>query len=553
MIQGTRLIETTPSAYGYPLLIKQLLHTPIIYSPDQEIVYRDSKRFTYRDFYRRVKRLSSGLQTLGVKPGDMVAVFDWDSYRYLECYFGIPGLGAVMHIVNVRLSPEQILFTMNHAEDTVVLVHEDFVPLVEAIKDKLPSVRKWILMKETDKEIHTTVPFECEYEELLAKGTEDFEFPDFDENTQASLSYTTGTTGDPKGVYFSHRQIVLHTLGVAVATGSIFAQGRFQSNDVYMPITPMFHVHAWGIPYLATFLGMKQVYPGRYEPEMLLKLLVKEQVTFSHCVPTILQMLVGSPVVKQVDLSKWKVIIGGSALPKGLAKAAMDLGIDIYTGYGMSETCPVLTLAHLKPEKLDADPDYQLDIRTSTGLPIPLVDLKIVDPTMKSLPRDGKSTGEIVVRTPWLTQGYYKNPDKGEDLWTGGYLHTGDVAHIDADGYVRITDRIKDVIKTGGEWVSSLQLESLISQHPAVAEVAVVGVPDPKWGERPLAMVVPSSDNTDRFPVEEVRQFLQKFVDDGAISKYAIPEPERFVVVEQIPKTSVGKMDKKVIRQRVGR
>ncbi len=551
MIQGTRLIERTPSAYSYPLLIKSLLHTPIIYSPDQEIVYRDTKRFTYRDFYRRLKRLGSGLQKLGVKPGDVVAVLDWDSYRYLECYFGIPGLGAVMHIVNVRLSPEQILYTMRHAEDTVVLVHEDFVPLIEAIKDKVPSVRKWVLMKETDKEIQSSIPFECEYEELLATGTEDFEFPDFDENSQASLSYTTGTTGDPKGVYFSHRQIVLHALGMALGTSAFHAQGRFTSKDVYMPITPMFHVHAWGVPYLATMLGVKQVYPGRYEPEMLVKLLVREKVTFSHCVPTILQMIVGSPAAKKVDFSNWKVIIGGSALTRGLAKAAMDMGIDVYTGYGMSETCPVLTLALLKPDQLDAGEDHQLDVRTSTGLPIPFVDLKIVDPDMKALPQDGKSAGEIVVRTPWLTQGYFKNPEKGEALWEGGYLHTGDVANMSEEGYVRITDRIKDVIKTGGEWVSSLTLESLISQHPAVGEVAVVGVPDAKWGERPLAMVVPSANAQNGFPVEDVRTFLEKFVSSGEISKYAIPEADRFVVVEQIPKTSVGKMDKKVIRKQV--
>lgn len=549
MITGTRIIEKADSAYSYPLLIKQLLHTTRFYNPDQEIVYRDVKRFAYRDFFKRLNRLGSGLQALGVQPGDMVAFMDWDSYRYLESYFGVPGIGAVLHIVNVRLSPEQILFTMNHAEDACVFVHEDFIPIVEAIKDKVPSVKKWILIKETDRKIETSIPFECEYEDVLAKGDENFEFPDFDENSQATLSYTTGTTGDPKGVYFSHRQIVLHTLGLATSLGSIKAQGRFHSDDVYMPITPMFHVHAWGIPYLATMLGVKQVYPGRYEPEMLLKLLLKEKVTISHCVPTILQMLVSSPVAKEVDLSNWKVVIGGSALPRGLARAAMKLGIDLYTGYGMSETCPVLTLAHLKEDKLDADLEYQLDVRTSTGRPIPLVDLQIWDPMKQKQPMDGKSTGEIVVRTPWLTQGYYKNPKKGAELWEGGYLHTGDVAYMTEEGYVKITDRIKDVIKTGGEWVSSLELESLISQHPAVAEVAVVGVPDDKWGERPLAMVVPAEGTADDFPVDDVKQFLTQFVDDGTISKYTIPD--QIIVTDEIPKTSVGKMDKKVIRLKV--
>ncbi|MCB2189540.1 MAG: fatty acid--CoA ligase [Deltaproteobacteria bacterium] len=546
MITGTKLIEKVPSAYSYPLLIKQLLHTPIYYAPDQEIVYRDQKRFTYREFYARVKKLASGLQALGVKPGDMVAVLDWDSYRYLEAYFAIPGIGAILHIVNIRLSPEQMIFTMRHAEDTVVLVAEEFAPVVDSIKDQVPSVKKWVYMKETNDAPAGSI-FECEYEELLAKGTEDFEFPDFDENSQATMSYTTGTTGDPKGVYFSHRQLVLHTLGLAVGTASIHAQGRFTSQDTYMPITPMFHVHAWGVPYLATMLGMKQVYPGRYEPAMLLQLLIKEKVTFSHCVPTILHMLVSSPVAKQVDLRGWKVIIGGSALPKGLAQAAMDLGIDIYTGYGMSETCPVLTLANLPPDKLDADMDYQLKVRTSTGRPIPLVDLQVWDPQGKPLPRDGQTSGEIVVRAPWLTQGYYKAPDKGEELWRGGYLHTGDVANIDSEGYVKITDRLKDVIKTGGEWVSSLELESLISQAPGVSEVAVVGVPDEKWGERPLALVVAREGST--VNPEDIKAFMNTFVEEGNLSKWAIPDQIR--VVPAIPKTSVGKIDKKKIRAEV--
>jgi fatty-acyl-CoA synthase len=549
MLQGTRIIETVESAYANPLLLKQLLHTPIIYSPDQEIVYRDTKRFTYREFYSRMRRLASGMQALGIKPGDIVAFLDWDSYRYLEAYFSIPGIGAVLHCVNVRLSPDQILFTMNHAEDTVVFVHEDFIPLIEPIIDRLPSVRTWVLMKETDRDIDCSIPFECEYEDVLGKGTDDFAFPDFDENSQATLFYTTGTTGDPKGVYFSHRQLVLHTLGVLVTNGALSPNRLASSRDVYMPITPMFHVHAWGVPFASTVLGIKQVYPGRYEPEMLLRLLIGEKVTFSHCVPTILQMLVNSPIAKQIDLTGWKVTIGGSALPRGLAKAAMELGIEVYCGYGMSETCPLLTMAILPPDKVEADIDEQVDIRTTAGRPAPLVDLRVVDPDMNEVPRDGQTTGEIVVRSPWLTQGYFKNPEKGRELWEGGYLHTGDVAYMDKDGYVHITDRIKDVIKTGGEWVSSLQIESLISQHPAVNEVAVVGVPDEKWGERPLAMVVPTSGETENFPNDDVREFLMKFVEDGTISKYAVPD--HFVVVSEIPKTSVGKHDKKLIRQQV--
>lgn len=547
MTDGPRIIESANSAYGYPLLIKHLLNTAIITNPDQEIVYRDAKRFTYRDLDARIRRLASGLTSMGVKPGEVIAVLDWDSYRYLECYFAIPGLGAILHCVNVRLSPEQILFTMQHAEDTVVLVHEDFAEVAEKLKDQLPMVKKWILLRETDKPLETQMTFDAEYEEVLEKGGADFEFGDFDENAMATMFYTTGTTGDPKGVYFSHRQLVLHTLGVAASAGTMTAKGLFKADDVYMPITPMFHVHAWGLPYVASMMGVKQVYPGRYEPEMLFKLLISEKVTFSHCVPTILQMLVSSPAVKNVDLTGWKVIIGGSALPRGLADASLNLGIDVFTGYGMSETCPVLSLGLPSPENENADRETQLDIRTATGRPIYMVDLKIVDPHMKPQPMDGKSTGEIVVRAPWLTQGYYKAPDRGEELWASGYLHTGDVAHMDKAGYVRITDRIKDVIKTGGEWVSSLEIESLISQHPSVSEVAVVGVSDPKWGERPLATIVPT--DSEGFSEEELRRFLMGFVEKGQLQKYAVPD--KFMVVSEIPKTSVGKIDKKLIRQQV--
>jgi fatty-acyl-CoA synthase len=385
----------------------------------------------------------------------------------------------------------------------------------------------------------------------LGKASDQFDFPDFDENAKATTFYTTGTTGDPKGVFFSHRQLVLHTLATLTACGSFVAQCRFRSDDVFMPITPMFHVHAWGVPYVATVLGVKQVYPGRYDPPMLLKLLVTEKVTFSHCVPTIMHMLLSAEAAKSVDLSRWKVIIGGSALPRGLARAAMQRGVDIYTGYGMSETCPILTLALLRPDKLDADLEYQLDIRTKTGMPIPLVDLRVVDPQMKDVPADGRAAGEVVVRTPWLTQSYFKNPAKGEELWAGGYLHTGDIAVVDQEGYVKITDRLKDVIKTGGEWISSLELESLISQHQGVSEVAVVGVPDDKWGERPLATVVPKPEFVGKLSSNELKDFLGRFVADGTISKWAIPD--KVMVVEAIPKTSVGKIDKKVIRANIAK
>ncbi|MFC1829477.1 fatty acid--CoA ligase [Thermodesulfobacteriota bacterium] len=541
-----RMIERAPSAYHYPLLIKNLLRTPLIYSPNQEIVYRDQIRYNYTTFSQRVCRLANTLEGLGVKPGDTVAVMDWDSHRYLECFFAVPMMGAVLHTVNIRLSPEQLAYTINHAEDDVILVYAEFLPLLEAVKDKLTTVKKIILLNDEDESPETTLTIDGEYEALLSGSGTDYEFPDFDEDAMATTFYTTGTTGLPKGVYFSHRQIVLHTYGLMSGLCAYKSQASLSSADIYMPITPMFHVHAWGIPYLMTLLGTKQVYPGRYEPEMLLKLIISEGVTFSHCVPTILHMLVTSPVIEKVDLSKWMVVIGGSAMPKGLCQAALKYGINVFTGYGMSETCPVLTLANLKPHMLDWDNDEQVEVRCKTGLPIPNVNLEIIDAQGNPLPHDGKSTGEIVVRTPWLTQGYVKDPEKGEELWKNGWLHTGDIGYIDPEGYLQITDRIKDVIKTGGEWISSLELEDIISQHEAVSEAAVIGVPDEKWGERPLALVVLKEEFQDKDLEEDLKAFFMTFADNGIIPKYGVPD--KIVITDAIAKTSVGKIDKKELR-----
>ncbi len=541
-----KTIDRTPSADSYPLLIKNLLRNPVRQFPKQEIVYGDFRRQTYRELGERVGRLASGLAGLGIKPGDTVAVMDWDSHRYLECFFAVPMLGAVLHTVNIRLSPEQILYTINHAEDDVILLNAEFLPILETIRDRIEPVKKLVLLNDADQAPTTVLDIATDYEALLATGDPDYRFPDFSEDTRATTFYTTGTTGLPKGVYFSHRQLVLHTFG-ALATFTGTDQGRFGRDDVYMPITPMFHVHAWGVPYVATALGVKQIYPGRYVPDHLLTLIEREKVTFSHCVPTILQMLLDNPKVNETDLSRWKVIIGGAALPRALAKQARDRGIDIFTGYGMSETCPLLTLAHLKPHMLDWDEERQLEIRCKTGLSMPLVELRVVDEEMNDLPHDGKTPGEVVVRAPWLTQGYLKDPKNSEMLWHGGYLHTGDIGTIDEEGYLKITDRLKDVIKTGGEWISSLELEDLIFKHPAVAEAAVIGIPDSRWGERPVALVVLKRDYAEPIDEAAIRNWLQDFADKGIISKWGIPD--RVLLVESIPKTSVGKLNKKAMRE----
>ncbi|WP_156405453.1 AMP-binding protein, partial [Sphingomonas sp. Root710] len=377
----------------------------------------------------------------------------------------------------------------------------------------------------------------------LQRASADHRFPDFDENAVATSFYTSGTTGLPKAVSFTHRQIVLHTMAI-VGLFSAQAPEGFRHGDVYMPITPMFHVHAWGIPYAATMLGLKQVYPGRYVAAELIALRTRERVTFSHCVPTVLQMLLDANETLAADLSDWTIVVGGSALPLSLRTAARRQGIRAIAGYGMSETGPILALTRSEPDLVTND-EEQDAILCRTGRPIPLVQMRIVDEEMRDVPHDGLAQGEIVVRAPWLTASYAGNVEASADLWRGGWLHTQDVATIDPDGFVQIRDRLKDVIKTGGEWISSLLLEELLLFHPGIKEVAIIAVPDQLWGERPVAVVVTMPDATP--PVlDDIRQHLQPSVEAGTISRYAVPD--RVIVLEHLPRTSVGKIDKKQLR-----
>jgi len=544
-----RLIDKTPEAYGYPLLVKHLLHAPRAAALDQEIVYRDLVRYTYRDLDARIGRLANGLRSLGVRPGDTVGVLDWDSHRYLECFFAVPMMGAVLHTVNVRLSPEQILYTIEHAEDDVLLVNAEFLPVLEQIRDRLTTVTRFVLLSDLEEPPATSVRLVADYEALLARSGESYDFPDLDEDACATTFYTTGTTGLPKGVYYSHRQLVLHTLAGLSAMAMAPGQGSFHRDDVYMPITPMFHAHAWGYPYMATLMGVKQVYPGRYDPAGLLGLIRREKVTFSHCVATIMFMLLGSPAIEDVDLSGWKVIIGGGPLPRALCKDALARGIDIFGGYGLSETCPFIMSAQLPADASGLDEERELDLRCRAGRPNPLVDVRVVDEAMRDLPHDGRSTGEIVVRAPWTTMGYLKDERSSSALWAGGYLHTGDIGFIDEQGYLQVSDRIKDVIKTGGEWISSLDLENILGQHPAVSDVAVIGVPDEKWGERPLALVVLTSGAL--ADADAIRSFVLEHAERGAISRYAVPD--RILFVPELARTSVGKLDKKALREKYAR
>lgn len=526
-----------------PLLIGQMLRTGLAAAPDQKIWYADRFAMTYRQFGARVARLGAALSGLGLGQGAVVAVMDYDSHRYLECFFAIPMLGATLHTVNVRLSPEQVLYTLNHAQDDAILVHEDFLPLLLPLLDRVLRPLRLILLGDPPKALPPG--FVGDYETLLAAAEPEFGFPDLAETTRATLFYTTGTTGDPKGVTYDHRQIVLHSLAVIAALGAVPGRGGLKRDDVYMPLTPLFHVHGWGFPLIATLLGLKQIYPGRYEAAKLLYLIAEHGVTFSHCVPTVLAMVLGAPGAEAVGLGNWKLLVGGSALPEGLARMALARGIDVHTGYGMSETCPILTIADMVASQAPGDTTA---IRMATGRPLPFVQIRVVDPQMRDVPHDGQTTGEVVARAPWLTAGYLHDPEGSAALWRGGWLHTGDVGHLAPDGTLRVTDRLKDVIKSGGEWISSLALESLISAVPGVEEVAAVGVPHLRWGERPVILLVVAPEARASVPAA-VRAAVQRAIEAGRLSRWAAPE--HVLTVQAIPKTSVGKLDKKTIRARL--
>ncbi len=533
--------------YDSGLTISHLLEQTLLRNSTNEIVYGNS-RFTWLRFYERVNRLASGLEALGVKKGWKVAMVDVDTNRYLEVYFAVPMMGAILHTVNIRLPAEQLGYTIAHAEDDVILLRDEFLPLAIKLAPGAKSIKAMVTMSDSGSAPNSPLPGAKYYEDLIASGSPHYKFPELDENTTATMFYTSGTTGFPKGVTFTHRQLVLHTmaLGTALAAPPL----SVTSVDVVLPMVPFFHVHGWGIPYLAAMSGQKIVLAGKYDPGNILKLIDKEKVTFSHMVPTFLKMILNhsEATAHAQALSRWKVIVGGAALPRELALVARGFGIKIMAGYGLSETAPVLTIAYPKEELLDLSEMEMLDrVLLKAGTPIPLVEVKVVDEKMNSQPHDGKSIGELVVRAPWTTREYYKDPDGTKRLWADGWLHTGDLAVIDAKGYVSIVDRIKDVVKSGGEWISTLILEDLLTSYPAVLEVGVIAARDQKWGERPIAVVTlkPNAKATE----EELKKHLEEFADEGKIAKFWIPE--RIVIqTEPLAKTSTGKIDKKPLREK---
>ncbi|MGP4863989.1 fatty acid--CoA ligase [Psychrobacter sp. T6-5] len=538
-------------AYGFPLIIKQLLNRAKIASTNQTISYADKVTYTYTEFFKRINRLANVLKNMGLQAGDVVAVMDWDSHRYLEAYFAVPMSGMILQTVNVRLSEDKVLYTVNHAAPKALLLNAEFAPMIKNYRDDAPSIEyvMWADDAEDDKAGGETAELpdyvDGEYEALLAAASDEFDFPDFDENTIATTFYTSGTTGDPKGVFFTHRQIVLQTMASTLAS-ALNAEGQgARYNDVYMPMTPLFHVHAWCWPYGATMIGLNQVYPGRYLAPKLVDLIEQHKVTLSHGVPAILQMLLKEMAERGRKFENLKLLLGGSKLNEGLAKAAIECGIEFMSGFGMSESCPVLSRAVFDDKTESMTLEDNLNYRCLSGSPIMLVSMEIWDENGQPQPMDGKSTGELVIRAPWLTQSYFKKPDAGNALWKGGWMHTQDIACMTADGTLSITDRLKDVIKSGGEWVSSLEVETILSFHPSVADIAVIGVPDERWGERPLALIVLKPDYVDTTSTD-ILALGHQAVERGHLPKYGVPSEVRFL--SEMPKTSVGKLDKKRMR-----
>lgn len=543
--------------YEYQLILKHLLEHAAKVKPQGEIVYRDLFRGNYAILYERCQRLSNALKDLGVKQGSKVICFEWNTHRFLEVYFAVPCMGAMMHMGNPLLTPEQIVYLINLVGDEILIFNKDFSSIIESIRDELKTVKHYIVLTDDGKVSDTALQPLSEYEGLLESASPRYEYPDLSENTVASLSCTTGTTGDPKVCFFTHRQHIMHTIiWTNVLLGFAGERGLDARRDMTIQLVPMFHAHGWGVPYMGTYLGCKQLYPGRFDPKVFLELLRREkrpgQGGYMCAVATMLNMIISHPEVEHYREYLKGLIYegGGMRLNTILAKKAKELGMDICSGWGMTEIYTKAGLQYLKPHMFDWPEDRKIEFLSATGIAPAFVEQRVVDEQGRDVPKDGASVGEIVLRAPWLTMGYYKDPERSRELWRDGWLHTGDMATIDEEESVLIIDRSKDVIKSGGEWISSLTLESLINMHPKVQEVAVFGAQSDKWGERPVALLVAKDEFKEKISEDELREHMAQFVEEGKILKWWIPE--RFVLVDQIPRTSVGKFDKRIMRSMYG-
>jgi fatty-acyl-CoA synthase len=525
-----------------PLLIQQLIDHAAQNHGDTEIVSRTVEggihRYTYKDARARAKKVAEALLALGIEPGDRIGTLAWNGYRHFELYYGISGMGGVCHTINPRLFPEQIVYIVNHAEDQLLFVDLNLLPLVEKLHSQFKTVRHVVAMTDRahlPKDVN--IPNLLVYEELIAGKPGTYDWPTFDERTASSLCYTSGTTGNPKGVLYSHRSTVLHAYGAALPDTL-----GLSARSVVLPVVPMFHVNAWGLPYTAAMVGAKLVFPGvALDGASLYELFEKEKVTFTAGVPTVWLALLQYMQANKLELSTVKyAVIGGSAAPPAMIETFdKDYGVEVLHAWGMSEMSPLGSVNHPKAKHTDWPERERFAVRLKQGRPPYGVEMKIVDDAGNELPRDGKAFGDLLVRGPWITNGYFKG-EGGDVLREDDWFPTGDVATIDPDGYMQITDRSKDVIKSGGEWISSIDLENAAMAHPAVAEAAVIGVAHPKWDERPL-LIVPKKPDAD-IDKTELIEFLA-----GKVAKWWLPDDVQFV--EAIPHTATGKILKTRLRE----
>jgi len=527
----------------FPLLLKTYLIRTAKYFGKKEIVsvYPDETfRYTYADMYKRVCQLSHALDSLGLKKGDRVASIALNNHRHMELYFGVPCTGLVLHTVNFRLTQDHLVYILNHAEDRVIFVDDDFLFLVDAIKERLKTVKKIIVLSQSGNIPETGLKNVVSYDEWISGFPEDYDFPgDLDEKDPAIICYTSATTGDPKGVVYTQRSIILHFLTVGITMG-------ITETDCLLHCVPMFHVNAWGAPHGATAIGCKQVLPGRemLNMEKVCSLITEEKVSFTAGVPTIWIMLNNFLEGGGAhDFSSLKTIVsGGSACPMALMKNLNEkFGFPIAQAYGMTETSPLALAAFPKSYMQGMSNDDIYSVRNSAGILATGLEMKIVRSDGKEITADGKDMGEILFRGPWIAGEYYLEPKRSKESFKDGWLHTGDIGTIDEEGYVRLVDRTKDMIKSGGEWISSVDLENTIMAHPEVMEAAVIGIPDEKWQEVPMACIVPMPGKN--IKPEEIKSFLK----DKVKAKFWIPET--IALLEQIPKTSVGKFNKRELRQ----
>lgn len=496
-------------------------------------------RYTYTHFANRARRLANVLGQFGVQPGDRVGTFSWNNYQHLELYYAIPGAGAVCHTLNIRLFPEQLAWIINHAEDKVIFIDGSLLKAFERVAPHVGRVERYVIFN-ADRGIETSLPNPLFYEELMAEASDDYTWNVADENMAMGLCYTSGTTGDPKGVLYSHRSMFLHTMGENLASSLGLTE-----EDVVMPVVPMFHAMAWGLPYSCAMAGAAMVMPGPHlNAPALADLIAEEKVTVAAGVPTIWTGLYHELRTNPRDISCIRaLVVGGAAMPRSLIEAyEKELGVNVIHAWGMTEMSPLGTLSRLQSSHRSLPAHAKWDIKARQGYALAGVEMRIVNLEGEELPWDGVTMGELQVRGPWIAKSYYKVPPGPEHFTADGWFRTGDVATITEDGYMCITDRTKDLVKSGGEWISSVALENALMSHPRVLEAAVIAVPDEKWGERPLAAVVPTANAGALTAEDLVEHLAQDF------AKFQIPD--QIIFVAEIPKTSVGKFDKKVLRHR---